>query len=159
MAEAKEIYGPTITLHWHKPIDVGDIEYDKHHPEVKDIVDDAGIYLFLREYGDSQEILYVGKASQLRRRIMQQLNARELVEHIQNSKRGKKILRYATIEMNGNANKEKYLDEVESKFISMALDLQDDIFNKRKTTYYINVIVNSGNYKPGKVDRNIYLVK
>lgn len=54
-----------------------------------------GVYIFLRVHGNSTNVLYVGKADNLKGRIKQQLNAVRLMKGIENAPSGARSIVYA----------------------------------------------------------------
>ena len=51
--------------------------------------DTAGVYVFGRRWGRSIEALYVGKATNIRRRVKRQLNNLRLMQHLKKATAGK----------------------------------------------------------------------
>ena len=113
-----EIYLSPANLYWHEPINLVEINYSRKHD-----------LILHRRYAEFGEALYIGKASNLKRRISQELNARELIEHVKEAKKGAKFLSFAEIQAHGNCNKDKYIDDIESTLIEISMNRGDNIFN------------------------------
>ena len=59
--------------------------------------DEPAIYMFARRFGLRLEVLYVGKATSLRKRIKQQLNNLKLMQAIDDAAIGPRMLIYGTL--------------------------------------------------------------
>lgn len=84
-----------LNLEWGKPLSLrkstGNTIYSV---ELEGIPKTPGIYVFLRVHGDSVNVLYVGKADNLKGRIKQQLNAVRLMKGIENAPSGARCVVY-----------------------------------------------------------------
>ncbi|MBE5204350.1 GIY-YIG nuclease family protein [Pectobacterium sp. FL60-S17] len=76
----------------HKPINLVDINYNWKHELICQIPETYGIYILHRRYAEFGEALYIGKTSNLKRRISQELNAKELIDHIKEVKKVAKLV-------------------------------------------------------------------
>lgn len=154
-----EVYGATINLDWRDAINLNDIGYSDSHDLIKGIPKTPGIYIFWRKFSDTHECLYIGKASNLNRRISQQLNAKKLIEHVQNAKKGTKLISFAEISMHQNCDISTYLDNVETFLIAEALSEGHNLFNSKKTKRYFNIILNEGSDAPNIFESEMYMPK
>lgn len=80
-----------IQANWCEPIDLVDGSSDNLIYKCEDIdliADSPGVYIFARIYGENVEPLYIGRASNLKRRIDQQFNNTRLMKGIENSPKG-----------------------------------------------------------------------
>lgn len=152
-----DITGTTIHLSWYDSIDLNNVEYSKYHDSINEIPGTYGIYIFWRQYSDIHECLYIGKTTNLKNRIKQQLDARGLIEHVKDAKRGKKLLSYAELELHPNCNYESYLDKIETFLISEALSQGHDLYNQQKTKFYGNLIINNGKDHPNIFENKMYM--
>ncbi|MDE1487421.1 hypothetical protein KKI90_13640 [Xenorhabdus bovienii] len=152
-----ETTGAPINLHWHGSIDLSEINYNKKHSCIKELPDTTGIYIFWRKHGDTHECLYIGRTSRLKTRLIEQLNDRELINHVQNAKKGTKILSFAEIKMHGNSYIDDYLDKVETFFISEALSQGHNLYNKQKTKFCGNEITSHGKTYPNIIEKIMYM--
>lgn len=155
---SNEIYSSPADLYWHKPIDLIEINYDRKHELIYQIPETYGVYIFHRRYAQFGEALYIGKASNLKRRITQELNAKELIEHIRDAKKGSKLLSFAEIQAHGNCNKDKYIDDIESALIEISMYRGDNLFNTKKTKVHLKEITSIGE-KPLFLERKLYVYK
>jgi excinuclease UvrABC nuclease subunit len=77
-----------LQVAWSDP--VGMRLASRHSPvyrvELDNLTAEAGIYVFGRKWGGDFEALYVGKASNSRRRLKGQLNNLRLMQHIREAK-------------------------------------------------------------------------
>lgn len=83
-----EVFGTSAELVWQE-INLADIDYDRRHETIKEIPNGYRIYIFHRRFGDTSEALYIGKSKNLKNRIMQELNALPLIEHVKGAKKGR----------------------------------------------------------------------
>lgn len=152
-----EVFGATLNLNWHEEINLIDIEFERKHQIIKDIPNTSGIYIFWRKFADTHECLYIGIADNLQRRIDQQLNHRELIEHIKDAKKGPKLLSYAEIKMHSKCNVKDYLDRLETFLIAEAINNEHNLFNKKKTKSHLNEVINTGDSYPNLIDDVMYI--
>ncbi|QIZ47706.1 hypothetical protein DWV07_12925 [Dickeya zeae] len=153
---AHEIYSSPAELYWHEPINLVEINYNRKHELIYQIPESYGIYIFHRRYAEFGEALYIGKASNLRRRISQELNAKELIEHVRDAKRGAKLLSFAEIKMHGNCNKDKCIDDIESALIELSMNRGDHLFNTKKTKVHLQEVTSLGE-KPSFLEKKLYM--
>jgi hypothetical protein len=78
-----------LTLDWNHSVKLGKFPYTV---DLEDIPKTSGIYIFLRMYGETAEALYIGKATNLRGRIKQQLNNFRLLTAIKEASNGQRRL-------------------------------------------------------------------
>lgn len=81
-----------LLLNWHRSVKLGKFPYGTGTAEIPTT---AGIYVFLRVHGVSAEALYVGKATNLKSRIKQQLNKLKLMTAILNATNGERRIAFA----------------------------------------------------------------
>ncbi len=132
-----EVYGTPVELFWHKAINLVDVDYNRKHELISNIPNSYGIYIFHRRFGEYGEALYIGKASNLKRRIYQELDARGIIEHVKNSKKGMKLLSFAEIIVHGNCDKEKRIEDIESAIIEISMYREGSLFNTKKTKVHL----------------------
>ena len=73
-----------IKLDWQEPWQLGDFTDEGNYHDnldLNDISEEAGIYIFYRQFGDTQQCLYVGQAINLRSRLKQQFKYLDLMKH------------------------------------------------------------------------------
>lgn len=81
-------------LKWHQPQCLRTYPYS---PDLNEIPQSPGIYLFYRMYGKRFQVFYVGKALNLRSRLKGQLNNLKLMNSIRDATNGAKMLAYAEV--------------------------------------------------------------
>lgn len=106
---------------------------------------EAAIYLFVRCFGSSMEVLYVGKATSLRSRIKQQLNNLRLMQAIDDAAIGHRMLIYGTLNCRPGQRIETVLNIVETALIGHLTDNGHPLSNKLGTKLPVDVISFDGN--------------
>jgi hypothetical protein len=103
----------------------------------------AGIYAFGRQHGGNVDLLYIGKAGNLRSRIKDQFNNLNLMRALSESKSGKRLLLVGIIRPLQNQTLSKILPIAERAHIRAALAAGFPLVNKHGTktkTHSIEVI-------------------
>lgn len=112
---------------------------------VEDIVDAPGVYVFARRYGDSITPLYIGKASNLRSRIKQQLNNLKLMRQVQSwNKNGARVLLLGYLQTHGSQDEGKVLDIAERALIEHGLAEGHPLVNVQGTRKPVHTLSFSG---------------
>jgi hypothetical protein len=106
---------------------------------------EAAIYLFARRFGLRMEVLYVGKATSLRKRIKQQLNNLKLMQAIDDAAIGPRMLIYGTLNCRPGQRVEAVLEIVERALIAHYTEKGDQLINKLGTKIPVDVIEFDGN--------------
>lgn len=124
-----------LQLLWHKPIALksAPVQSGIYSVELADITDKPGIYLFLRSHGDSNEVLYVGKANNLRVRIKQQLNNLKLMKGVENSSTGSRRLAIGEFIGKSGQQPELLLSRIEFNLIRHFIANGHALLNKHGT--------------------------
>ena len=117
-----------LNLHWHKSIVLGKFPYGRDLDRDK-LPETAGIYLFLRTHGGNAEALYVGKASNLRSRIKQQLNNLKLMTGIKDAANGEKRLVCAELSLKQGQKADAALPVCETALIRYYLGQGHGLLN------------------------------
>ncbi|HKJ84886.1 MAG TPA: GIY-YIG nuclease family protein, partial [Spirochaetia bacterium] len=83
-----------LEIEWSKPIRLrsGRREGLIYTLDLNDVDNYPGIYVFARAWGRSMEALYVGRSTNVRRRIRGHLNNLKLMSHLDGAKNGKRVL-------------------------------------------------------------------
>lgn len=122
-----------IKLDWQEPWQLGDFTDEGNYHDnldLNNISEEAGIYIFYRQFGDTQQCLYVGQAINLRSRLKQQFKYLDLMKHLKNSKKGGKYLVFATLKTRSQ-NINHALNQAERGLIMEFMDEgKHDLFNK-----------------------------
>lgn len=141
-----------ISLEWQRPVSLHDGTNDNfiYKYEPVEILEEPGIYIFARKFGNSIFPLYIGKALNLKKRIEQQLNNTTLMMGVKNSPSGNRLLLLAVLKA-GRAKIDKKLNIVESAYIENALSEGHDLLNKKGTKIRVHNIDSVGpkkNHRP-----------
>jgi hypothetical protein len=113
--------------------------------EFDELPDQAAIYLFVRRFGLRTEVLYVGKATSLRKRIKQQLNNLKLMQAIDDAAIGPRMLIFGTFSLKPGQRVETVLEIVERTLIDHYTEAGDQLINKQGTKLPVDIIEFEGN--------------
>ncbi|HTY06007.1 MAG TPA: hypothetical protein VMC86_05800 [Gemmatimonadales bacterium] len=135
-----------IQVYWHAPFDLLDtspegiygVEYDEEIP------DTPGVYIFARVHGRSVAPLYIGQATDLRRRVGQQLNNLHLMRGIENAPAGHRALYIGEIQFKRGQQEPVVLNLAETALISAALAEGYELLNIQGTNTPVDTITSSG---------------
>jgi hypothetical protein len=135
-----------LSVTWHSPIRLP-VPMTRLHErfEVDELPDMAAVYLFARRFGLRMEVLYVGKATSLRKRIRQQLNNLKLMQAIDGSHIGHRMLIYGTLNCRPGQRIDAVLEIVEGALIDHFTEAGDQLINKLGTKLPVDVIEFDGN--------------
>lgn len=117
----------------------------------------GGVYVFGRRYGRGFEALYVGKATNLRRRVKTQLNNLRLMQHLKNAKTGKRILLVGQFVARPGQQREKCLLLAERALIRHFLSEGHDLVNKQGVRLRRHTIASSGRHPKRFFPADIFL--
>ncbi|MGB9991818.1 GIY-YIG nuclease family protein [Pseudoduganella rhizocola] len=126
-------------LSWRKPID---LPSDQKDPAVKSIPAAAGIYVFYREYGESVQVFYVGKATKLQSRIKNQLNNHSLMKAISSAKNGKRKLVWAELRLKPGQSAATTLKSAEKLMIRHYVEEGQPIHNIQGKRIPVQILTN-----------------
>lgn len=136
-----------ITIIWHKPFRLRSGAKDNliyACDEIDRIPESAGIYVFARKYGQSQIPLYVGQASDLRKRLDQQLNNARLMMGLKNAASGRRLILIAELSLLPGQQERKVLDIVERTCIKFTLSYGYELLNKQGTKTRVHTVSSKG---------------
>ncbi len=119
----------------------------------------AGVYIFGRKWGDGFEALYVGKADRIRGRVKGQLNNLRLMQHLRNSKTGKRILLAGVLRTRPGQQLAKCLKLVERGLIRHFLSEGHDLVNKQGTRISRHEISSFGKQPKKFIPSPVYVEK
>ena len=138
-----------IEMEWHAPFDfevdkkgrfiykISDIEYVPEKP---------GVYVFSRVHGKKVVPVYIGSASQLRRRLTQHLNNLQLMKLMQAQLAGTRTVHVGEFKQkSGSQYAPRVIKIVEQALISTAIHEGHQLLNKQGTKTLVHTIVNKGN--------------
>jgi hypothetical protein len=137
-----------IHIDWLQPFDLVDGSRDGVIYAVDDedaIPDTPGVYVFARVHGDVVEPLYVGRATNLTRRIGQQLNNLRLMRGIEEAPAGYRTLYVGEIQFRQGQRQGSVLRVAESALINAALAEGCDLLNIAGTNTLVHTIESTGN--------------
>lgn len=135
-----------ISVTWHTPLRLPlpmTHLHERFDPD--ELPDEAAIYLFARRFGLRMEVLYVGKATSLRKRIKQQLNNLKLMQAIDRAAIGPRMLIYGTLNCRPGQRIETVLEVVERALIDHYTEAGDQLINKMGTKLPVDIIEFDGN--------------
>jgi hypothetical protein len=136
-----------IEILWADPISLRSLS-DRDISRVrKQLKNEPGIYVFARRWGSGLEALYVGQATKISVRITQQLNNHSLLQHIQNSKTGAKVLLTGYLSYYGYTNLNKALDTAERAYIRYCISHGHSLHNKLGTRVKTDEVTSVGGRK------------
>lgn len=125
-----------INLEWYRPIDLSDGREQKliYNVNLDKVPTIPGIYVFGRCHGKSFEALYVGKATNIRSRVKQQIERNlRLMRHIEYARTGNLFLLIGEINTKPGQKLEKVLAITERIFIRHFLAEGNDLVNTKGT--------------------------
>lgn len=135
-----------ISVTWHAPVRLPTPMTRLHERfDLEVLPDEAAIYLFARRFGLRMQVLYVGKATALRKRIKQQLNNLKLMQAIDGSAIGPRMLIYGTLNCRPGQRVDAVLEIVERALIDHYTEAGDQLINKLGTKLPVDVIEFDGN--------------
>lgn len=138
----------TIKAFWKEPIKLDDGK--KHNliffTDVEKISENGGCYVFYNKFGNRLSVLYIGRAMNLRKRILEQFNNVKLMVGIKNSIMGGKFLMYCEISGNNKSKKfKKNLKILEKQLIKYAALEGHELLNQIGTKTKYKKIIFTGN--------------
>jgi hypothetical protein len=133
-----------IEFEWQKPLPLRRFSEKDEQRICEELDNEPGIYVFARRWGAGFEPLYVGQAQRMSARVKQQFNNHRLIQHIQDSKIGAKVLLVGYLKHSGNTNVKKALDKAERAFIRYCVSQNHAIHNKLGTKIRVDDFVSVG---------------
>jgi hypothetical protein len=121
--------------------------------------DKPGIYIFGRQFGQSFEALYVGKADRIQRRAKTQLNNRRLMQHLKTAKIGKRSFLAGVFRPKPGQQPGKCLSLIERAYIRYFLSEAHELVNKQGIKLKRHEIESSGRHPKRFFPNMIYLEK
>jgi hypothetical protein len=148
-----------ISLEWKRSIKLKE-GYDQkliYTLNFEKIPSSAGIYVFGRKYGKSFEALYVGQATNMRKRIKQQIERNiKLMRHIEDALASYRILLLAEIVPKRGQKLDRILPIAERVFIKHFLSEGHDLVNTKGTKIRQHTIVSSRKEFKKFIPLNLY---
>ena len=119
----------------------------------------AGIYVLGRRFGKGFEALYVGKATNIRRRVKRQLNNARLQVHLKTSKTGARVALMGRFLPKPGQRSEKCLALIERALIRYFLSEGHNLVNKQGTLISRHDIMSIGKLPKRLIPPLMYLEK
>jgi len=120
-----------INAKWHKELKLRDGTKETliYTCDLNSIPQKPGVYIFFSRFGKSREIMYIGKAENLRTRIPQQLESVSLMLKIKKWGIGTKYLLFCIPEIKRGQKLKKVLTILEKGLIKHALSEGHELIN------------------------------
>ncbi len=150
-----------LDLFWHRPLSLqnGYQENLIYTVRADKIPSVPGIYIFARKYGKSMEPLYVGRANDFQKRVMQQLNNTRLMMGIKNASAGCRTLLLAELVTKPGQQLDKGLKIVESAFIKHYLAEGVNLLNVQGTQLRRHIILSDRKHFRQYIPVTVYVEK
>lgn len=135
-----------IELNWFEPIELGSsssLRETIKNFDLKEIPEIAGVYIFYREYGESQYALYVGKSENIRTRMKSHFNSLKLIEGLEDSPQGKKKLIFAEIKTRSDLG--RALNQAEKGLIQHFIENEHPLLNQKLMADHFDEVIATGN--------------
>lgn len=150
-----------LHVEWRSPTPLRDATQPNmiYDTEVSKLPEAPGVYILGRQWGNSYEALYVGKANDIRARVKGQLNNLRVMQHLRNAKSGKRIILAGKMKMKPGQQLKKSLALVERTLIRHFLSEGHDLVNKQGTRIRRHEIVSSGSWPKRFIPGAMYFEK
>jgi len=147
-----------LQIEWMRPIQLSDASkqkmlYDLNLSKIPRAT--AGVYIFGRRLGSQFEALYVGQATKLNGRIHSHLNDLRLMQHLQQAKRGARIVLAGRIKTRRGQKLDRCLRLAELALIRHFLSNGDDLINKQGRRLWRHSFESSGQSRKPLLPRTI----
>ncbi|MBI5362714.1 MAG: GIY-YIG nuclease family protein [Planctomycetes bacterium] len=148
-----------LQLEWGRPVRLVDASQENmlYGVDLSRVSEEAGIYIFGRQYGQKFEALYVGQALRLRTRVKQHLNNLKRMKHLDDAKTGKRVVLGGTLITRQGQRLEKCLDIAERALIRHFLSEGHDLVNKQGTKLRQHEILSSGKHRKRSFPKSIFV--
>jgi len=118
---------------------------------------EPGIYIFARKWGKSYEALYIGQSKRLRGRIRGHMNNLKLMQHIHETKSGKRVVLYGKPKTKPGQKMDKILKVFEKALIKHFLLQGHDIVNSQGTSVRRHEITSTGRLPRAFIPSNMFI--
>lgn len=135
-----------IELNWFEPIELGSsgtLRANIKNFDLKELPEIAGVYLFYREYGATQDALYVGKTENIRKRMKAHFNSLSLIEGLEKTPQGPKKLIFAEVKTRSDLG--RALNQAEKGLINHFDSHEHPLLNKKMMADHFDEITSTGN--------------
>ena len=147
-----------IKLTWHEAIELGtssSLRENINNFDFSNIPEISGVYVFYREYGNSQKALYVGQSRNIRKRIKDHFNSRKLVEGLENTPQGMKKLIFAEISTRGDLK--LAMNQAEKALIQHYIENDHPLLNQKLMSDKFDEVVSDGEHIIDLVNIDIWV--
>ena len=153
-----------IELNWFEPIELGSSSTLRENTrnsnfDFSQIPEIAGVYIFYRQYNDVQEPLYIGKSKNICTRMKQHFKNVDLLEGLQNSKRGQKKLIFAEVKVRGTADVDRAIAQAEKGLIQHFIDDYELLNIKLMNDHFDNVYPSGSVINMVDIELDVYTAK
>ncbi len=150
-----------LRLEWSRPIPLRRARQRTlvYTTDLDKLPDGPGLYVFGRQYGNSLEALYVGKAKNIRSRVDRQLNNSRLIQHMKTAKIGKRILLVGRFVPKPGQRESDCLPLLERALIRHFVSDGHDLVNIQGTRLRQHEITSAGKHPRRFVPTLMYLEK
>lgn len=146
-----------IELNWFEPIELGSsstLRENIKNFDLKEIPDVSGIYIFYREYGETQTALYVGKSENIRSRMKSHFNSLKLIEGLEDTPQGKKKLIFAEVQTRAELG--RALNQAEKGLIQHYIENGHPLLNQKLMADHFDEVTANG-HLIDLVDQDIWV--
>jgi hypothetical protein len=138
----------TVAITWHNKVllgtkanflkRVGDFDFSL-------CPDKPGVYVFARKFGKTLLIpIYIGKATNIRKRLKTQFNNHKLMQALASEKSGERVLLFGTIDSKSSSAIAKKLSLAERTHVAHALTAGYPLVNVQLTKGKVDIVRTSG---------------
>ena len=146
-----------IELNWLEPIELGNsasLRENIKNFDFNEVPEIAGVYIFYREYGETQKALYVGKSENIRTRMKSHFNSLALIGGLEEAPQGKKKLIFAELKTRSELG--RALNQAEKALIQHYMEEKHPLLNKRLMADHFDEVTANG-HLIDLVDQDIWV--
>jgi len=126
-------------LAWYEP---QRLERYPYSPDLAEIPNDPGVYVFYRKHGSKFQVFYVGKATRLRGRVKTQLNNLKLMNGIHAAANGGRYLAYGEIVLRQKQSVASAIHQAERILIRHFVEEGHELLNIQGAKIKIQTLTN-----------------
>lgn len=135
-----------IELNWFESIALGSsstLRENIKNFDLNEIPEISGVYIFYREYGETQHALYVGKSENIRSRMKSHFNSLKLIEGLEESSQGQKKLIFAEVKTRSDLG--RALNQAEKGLIQHYMENDHPLLNQKLMADHFDEVSSTGN--------------
>lgn len=148
-----------VQLNWHVPVELGSsntLRGTMKNFDMKELPEITGIYIFYRvKRNGSQEALYVGQTKNIRMRMKSHFNSLKLVEGLENTVQGRKMLIFAEVKTKGDLS--RALNQAEKGYIQHFMEHDHPLLNQKLMADHFDEVSSIGDNIIDLVSEEIYV--